>query len=211
MKQLLPRVLLDAPTMSFHVGEVEARTSAEVVIACVERSDAWREARWMAGTLGAFAGLVLALAVPWRLSDEALVVAAFAGFAAAWRVVRHRPALERRLLSRPVVARQVELCARAAFQKGELHRTRDATALLVYLSLHERAAALVADRTVRLAIEASVWEAHRARFEAVLAGGGRLEKGIADALARLGDDLARALPRAEHDVDELPAALEVTL
>ncbi|MFM2151696.1 MAG: hypothetical protein RL199_131 [Pseudomonadota bacterium] len=206
-----PRVLLDVPTMAFHVGEVEARTSAEVVLACVERSDDWPEARWVGGACGLMLGLVAALALPWRLSDEALVVSSFLGFAAGWRLVRARPALERRLVPRADLVRRVELCGRAAFQKAELHRTRDATALLVYLSLHERYAALVADRTVRLALSEEAWAVHRARFEALLSSDGGLEKGLAQALQLLADDLQRALPRAESDVDELPAALEVSL
>jgi putative membrane protein len=197
--------------MAFHVGEVEARTSAEVVLACVERSDDWPEARWVGGACGLMLGLVAALALPWRLSDEALVVSSFLGFAAGWRLVRARPALERRLVPRADLVRRVELCGRAAFQKAELHRTRDATALLVYLSLHERYAALVADRTVRLALSEEAWAVHRARFEALLSSDGGLEKGLAQALQLLADDLQRALPRAESDVDELPAALEVSL
>ncbi len=152
MPASVPRPLLDAPTMAFHVGELESRTSAEVVVACVERSDGWREARWIGGVCGMMAGLAVSLALPWRLSDEALVVFTLAGFAAGWRLARRLPGLERRLVPRSDLARRVELCARAAFQKGELHRTRDATALLVFLSLHERCAALVADRSVRLAL-----------------------------------------------------------
>jgi putative membrane protein len=197
--------------MAFHVGELEARTSAEVVVACVERSDGWREARWVGGACGLPAGLVLALALPWRLSDEALVVFALAGFAAGWRLVRRLPALERRLVPRSDLVRRVDQAARAAFQKGELHRTRDATALLVYLSLHERCAALVADRSVRLALSEEAWATHRARFEALLSAEGRLETGLAQALALLGDDLQRVLPRGAGDVDELPAVLEVSL
>ena len=205
------RPLLDAPTMAFHVGELEARTSAEVVVACVERCDGWREARWVGGAGGMLCGLAFALALPWRLSDEALVVFALAGFTAGWRLARGVAALERRLVPRSDLVHRVELCARAAFQKGELHRTRDATALLVFLSLHERCAALVADRSVRLALSDEEWAAHRARFEALLSGEGRLETGLAAALALLGDDLERVLPRAASDVDELPAALEVSL
>ncbi|MFM2152502.1 MAG: hypothetical protein RL199_937 [Pseudomonadota bacterium] len=206
-----PRIHLDAPTMAFHVGEVEARTSAEVVIVCAERSDDHPEARWMGAACGLLAGLLFALALPMRLSDEALVAAALVGFGTGWRLVLARPGLERRLVPRPTLGRRVELSARAAFQKAELHRTRDATALLVYLSLHERAAALVADRTVRLALGEEEWATHRARFEAVLSKPGRLEKGLAEALSLLGDALQKALPRAEHDVDELPATLEVSL
>jgi putative membrane protein len=205
------RALLDVPTMAFHVGEVESRTSAEVVLACVERSDDWPEARWVGGACGLLVGLVAALALPWRFSDEALVAAALLGFAAGWRLVRSRPALERRLVPRAALVRRIELSARAAFQKAELHRTRDATALLVYLSIHEHGAALIADRTVRLAMGEEEWAVHRARFEALLASGERIEKELARALQLLGDDLEKALPRAESDIDELPAMLEVSL
>jgi putative membrane protein len=212
MTESRPRALLDAPTISFHVGEVEARTSAELVVACVERSDDWPEARWTGGACGLMLGLATALAFPWPLSDEALIASALMGFAAGWRLVGSVPALERRLARRADLVRRVELSARAAFQKGELHRTCDATALLVYLSVHERCAALVADRTVRVALSEEEWAVHRARFEALLlSGDGRFEKGLAQALSLLGDDLQRVLPRAESDVDELPSALEVSL
>ena len=103
-------------------------------------------------------------------------------------------------------SRRVRARALSLFRAGAEQRTVAATGVLLYLSLDEHRAELIADAGIHAKVDESVWgEAMTALVTAVKDG--RPGDGMADAVTAIGVVLAEHFPRSEGDVNELPDRL----
>jgi putative membrane protein len=121
-------------------------------------------------------------------------------FALAWMPLRMAltPAATK---TRRVRRRAIEL-----FRAGTEKRTKGRTGILVYLSLLEHRAEIVADEAIHGRVEADVWgEAMAVLVEQVKAG--RTGEGMALAVERIGAILAECLPPTLDNPNELPDRL----
>jgi putative membrane protein len=118
----------------------------------------------------------------------------------AWRPLR-LAATAPRTKERRVRRRALEL-----FRTAAEKRTRAATGVLLYLSLDERRAELIADESIHSRVEPETWgEAMADLVEEVKAG--RPGVGMARAVERIGAVLAEHFPRSADDRNELPDRL----
>jgi putative membrane protein len=103
--------------------------------------------------------------------------------------------------NRRVRRRAVELFRVAAEQ-----RTKGRTGVLLYLSLLERRAEIVADEAIHSKVEPDVWgEAMAVLIAEVKAG--RPGEGMAQAVEKIGDVLEKCLPAQRDNPNELPDRL----
>ncbi len=118
-------------------------------------------------------------------------------FALAWRPLR--------LALTPAATRERRTRRRAVmlFRTAAEQRTRAATGVLLYLSLDEHRAEIIADEAIHSRVAAETWgEAMALLIEAVRDG--RAGDGMADAVMRIGAVLAEHFPRSADDTNELP-------
>ncbi len=103
--------------------------------------------------------------------------------------------------SRRVRRRAVDL-----FRASAERRTTGRTGILLYLSLLEHRAEIVADEAIHSKVELEIWgEAMTVLIAEVKAG--RPGAGMAAAVERIGIVLAQHLPRSHDDTNELPDRL----
>ena len=106
-----------------------------------------------------------------------------------------------RTKTRRVHRRAVEL-----FRTGCELKTRGRTGVLLYVSLLEHRAEIVADKAIADQVEPEVWgEAMAALVDEIKAG--RAGEGMAKAVERIGEVLARLLPKTLDNPNELPDRL----
>lgn len=184
------------------VQAVEARSSAELVVAVRARSGSYLHADLIAGLLAALASLIALLFSPWPFEliwfvIDPLLVGLLIGFAAS-----RLPAVRRALIFRRVRRRNVETAARSTFVEKRVHGTSGRTGILLYISLLEREAAVIHDLGVDTLATTEGWHQVVDEIEEGVRQG---EDGaaIAGRLRELGDLLAPALTRGAQDVDEL--------
>ena len=92
------------------------------------------------------------------------------------------------------------------FKVGAERRTEARVGILLYLSLDERIAEIVADEAIHKAVPAERWgEAMTALVDEVRAG--RPAEGMAAAVTRIGAILSENFPKTETDRNELPDRL----
>lgn len=98
---------------------------------------------------------------------------------------------------------RVRARAIAHFRSACEGRTTGRTGILIYLSMAEHRAEIVADRAITQKVDPAVWGAAMAAMvDEVKAG--RTGHGMALAVGHVGAVLAEHLPRAAGDVNELP-------
>lgn len=110
------------------------------------------------------------------------------------------------LIPRLVSSPRVRARAVTLFCVGAERRTTGRTGILIYLSLAEHRAEIVADEAIASKVSPEVWgEAMAAMLVDLRAG--RIAAGMAAAVTKVGDVLAQHLPRADDDTNELPDRL----
>lgn len=100
-------------------------------------------------------------------------------------------------------ARRVHARALALFRASAEARTRDATGVLLYLSLDEHRAEIIADRAIHSRVAPDIWGAAMAALIAATRDG-RPGDGMAEAVRQIGIVLAEHFPPRADDTNELP-------
>lgn len=210
------------------IAEVEARTSGEIYCVVARRSSDYRLVPVVWAALAALlapavmAGLGLRphawpfLGEPWwageaRLADVdravssallSVLVAQLAVFVLVWLALlpeRIRLAAVPRSYRRDRVRR----CALDQFIARGMQRTSERTGVLIFASLAERQAEVIADEGIYRRVAPAVWEDAVAALTA-RAGEGQVTAGFVEAIARCGAVLAEHFPPRPDDRNELP-------
>ncbi|HEY3452099.1 MAG TPA: hypothetical protein VGK67_37495 [Myxococcales bacterium] len=184
------------------VEAIENQTSAEVVIALRKSSGSYRAADYLFGAALALATLVTILVLPSSFRMIAVPVDLVVAFALGVFLCSRSPAL-RRMLTGPNRRReQLQVAAKAAFVDLGISRTTGRWGVLIYLSMLERDAEVVADVGLDFGAMGEDWpKAVSAIREAVA----RTDfEGFKAAALALGPVLGKAHPRRDDDVNELP-------
>jgi putative membrane protein len=202
------------------VTAAEARSAGEIVIVVAPQSDKYHDAALQWSVLALFVALGALAAWPsvagriwtrvtggWDAPPPsapflvALVLALLAFLLArlllAWAPLR--------LLLTPgaTKTRRVRRHALALFRVGAERRTRARTGVLLYLSLAERRAELVADAAIHGRVAPDSWGAAMHALVAEVRHG-RAADGLVAAVEQVGALLAEHFPRAADDTNELP-------
>jgi putative membrane protein len=202
------------------IKAAEATTDGEVAVIASPSSDSYHDVVLHWALLLALLPLALAAAWPDGLIAVAerldpnwseapslrlaltLLLAATAITFLLGRWLFGRPALRAALTPTATKARRVRRRAIALFRAGTEARTATRTGVLLYLSLAERRAEIVADSAIHARVDAARWgEAMAALIGPVKEG--RPGEGIAAAVERIGTVLAEHFPWTGTDPNEL--------
>lgn len=224
MVKLAPMTDAERARVAAAVSAAEANTAGEIVTILAGRSDEYRDvALAWAALAGLLALCALALAPQFYLHlydrltgawvqewapGQVLGLAALIvtiKFAAAWLVLLWRP-LRLALVPAPIRHARVRARAVTCFRVGAERRTTGHTGILIYLSLAEHRAEIVADAAIAARVAPEVWGAAMAAMLTELKAG-RMADGLIAAVERVGAVLAEHFPRAADDVNELPNRL----
>jgi putative membrane protein len=201
----------------------ERRTDGEIQAIVAPSSDAYPEAPFYGALLIALLPLAVSAAFPrwlvrgfglvlggWEepalhlLLTLLLIVTIVLFFGAHWLL--DRPAIRLVLTPHATKLHRVRAEAIRLFKTGTEARTASATGVLLYLSLAERRAEIVADRTIHTKVADARWgEAMAAMLPALKDG--HVGEGMAAAIAKIADILAEHFPNTGGDPNELPDRL----
>jgi putative membrane protein len=133
-----------------------------------------------------------------------MVVAVFK-FTATLLILKYMP-LRLALTPGATKHRRVRRRAVTVFRAAAERRTEGRTGILIYLSMAERRAEIVADKSILKVTDEHTWgEAMAALLIEVRAG--RPGDGIVAAIDRVGSVLAEHFPRSAGDLNEIPDKL----
>jgi len=126
-------------------------------------------------------------------------------FLAMW-AVQSIDAVRFALIPAPLKTTRAHDRAVQHFKVGAESRTHGRTGILIYLSMAEHRAEIVADRPIAEKVDAQVWGEAMGDMLAEI-GEGRVAEGMAAGVRDVGFVLAQHFPRADDDVNELPDRL----
>ena len=183
------------------VGAAEAGTAGEIVVMVAARSGQYR-------SMVPVAALLAGLALPWPLLalttwSAATILLLQALLAAAILVLGSSDRLRARLMPARLRRARAREAAQRAFWSRGLGRTRARTGILLYLSMAEQHAEIVADSGILDRVGTERWVLTLSELTAALRAG-EAEAGLVRAVERIGAELARHLPPGSDNPDELP-------
>jgi putative membrane protein len=120
------------------------------------------------------------------------------------------PFMQRLLAGKKRKQRNVEVMARALFQKGGLHHTSTKIGTLIYLSLLEKIVYIVADRGAQMAIPEEEWQKITADLQNIFNAKNPPEALLIE-LAKCKETFHRYIPALENNMNELPDNLSIDL
>ena len=126
-------------------------------------------------------------------------------FAGMWLLQLWRP-LRLFLVPGPIKHERVRARAIMCFKVGAERRTHGRTGILIYLSMAERRAEIVADEAIAAKVAPEVWGDAMAAMLAHIREG-NIADGMIAAIDKVGVVLAEHFPLAEGDTNELPDRL----
>lgn len=214
----------DHKIVSDAVAAAELHSAGEIVTIVTPRSDAYHDVALIWSAVAALLALttleiapetVLALAervlglwgfewTPRAIIGLALTVAALTS--AVMYLLMRFTALGLWLTPRFVRNARVRARALTCFRVGAESRTSGRTGVLIYVSLDEHHAEIIADAAIASKVAPETWgHAMKAMLDPLRAG--NTAQGIAAAVAEVGTVLAQHFPRSEDDANELPDRL----
>lgn len=208
------------------VAEAEASTSGEIVTVLADRSDGYTDVALLWAVAISFTAMALVTAFPDFYTDlvdrilgrwsyvwtpgELLTLVTGIGllkFLAMWAIQLWQP-LKFALIPAPVKSSRVRAAAVRHFKVGAERRTHGRTGVLLYLSMREHRAEIVADEAIAAKVDAEVWGKAMADMLAEIRQG-HIGEGLAAGVRDVGAVLAEHFPRGADDVNELPDRLIV--
>ena len=182
------------------IHRIEEVSAAEAIVTVRVRSSRWLHAHLISGCVAAIAALGFMLFSSYPFSVASIFVDPIvAGVGVGWLSTLVNP-IERWLTPRSARRAAVHMAALAMFHDKGIRLTRGRTGILIYVSIVERMAEVIADSGVLAAVPEPEWRAAVAAVDTAVAAGGATTARAAAALAPL---LGRCLPRRDDDVDEL--------
>jgi len=206
------------------VGSAEMETSGEILTVLADRSDGYTDVVlvWAAAlsftAMSAFAAfpepflnlwdaLIGGWSHEWTTGELASMTIALGllTFAITWGV-QQWDALRFALIPAPVKTVRVHDQAVKHFKVGAERRTHGRTGVLIYLSMSEHRAEIVADRPIAEKVDAEVWGEAMGDMLAEIKQG-RIAEGMAAGVRDVGFVLSQHFPKGDEDENELPDRL----
>jgi putative membrane protein len=191
----------DRKRISAAIHAAERKTSGEIVCVLAEKSSG-------ATALPIFIAAVIALALPWLLVAmtampvfRILTLQIVTFFAAAGLLCL--PSVRVALIPRAARRAIAHRAALEQFAARGVANTAERTGIMIYVSIAERYARIIADTGISAHVAQSEWQG---AIDALVAHmrDGRIADGFITAIEKCGDALARHFPRTEASPDELP-------
>jgi putative membrane protein len=184
------------------IRDAETKTSGEIFVVVAATSDDYRVPPLLwAGLVALIAGFATAAIMPGIAAGslalgQGIVFALLAAAASvpAWRI---------HFVPRAARTATCAARARAQFMAQNLHATASRTGVMIFVSLAERYAEILADTAIDSKVPPGFWQATVDALTAAI-GAGRLADGLEKAVLSCGAALAEHFPRRTDDVNELP-------
>ena len=192
------------------INEIENNSLVEVVVLIKPQSGSYKDIPLWAGVIFSFLLYTFFMFAPIDFNVFLIYAFTILGFLAIYTLISAMPELISKAIPKKRKERNVEIFARALFQKGGIRFTNQRIGTLIYFSLFEKQAYVLPDRGAQTAVPAEEWEKINAQFQSVFSATD-VAGAILSALASCKPVFSTYIPPIENDINELPDDLDVEL
>jgi putative membrane protein len=188
------------------VADAEKKTSGEIFLAVAEASDDYR---FIPIVWASVAALIVPLPLIYLTGLPASLIYALqlAGFVGLALVLSH-PAIKPKIVPAGVKHARAKALAVQQFLAHGLHTTEARTGVLIFISIAERHAEIVADAGISAKVDQAIWQGAIDKLVDAVRDG-RLADGLIAAIETTGAVLAKHFPPRQGDRNELPNDLVI--
>ncbi|MCX7086889.1 MAG: hypothetical protein NTV00_02425 [Methylococcales bacterium] len=191
------------------IADIERQSHVEVVVVIRSRAADYQDIPLYWGFAGAWLIHTYLMFIPTLFDDLTLYIGPLLAFMLFW-LLGKIPSVQRLCVSKKRLQKNVEIMARALFQKGGMHHTQAKIGILIYCSLLEKTTFVLPDRGAEHAVPAEEWQLLRRHLQAIFATANP-DAALLEQLAATQALFNRYLPPVDNDLNELPDNLDITL
>lgn len=206
------------------VREAESKTAGEIVPVLATTSDNYDRGLFLAAIMTTILATLGVLSIsfvlwetlpeswefppPWAAPVWLFLPVQLIALVAGYRLADHRVGFHRAFIPHALMQLRVKRAAHQAFHQFKVSHTEEATGILIYVSLFERAVVILADRAINEKHDETTWNEVR---DLLISGvkGHNAEEGFVNAIQKCGELLGKDFPRQPDDKNELPNTLQL--
>ena len=192
------------------IKKIEDNSLVEIVVIIKPASGKYRDVPVWSGVFFSMFLYTFFMFSPYEFNVYLIYAFTVLGFFFAWLLVAATSFVQKFLIKKSRKLRNVEINARAIFQKGGIRFTKEHIGVLFYVSLLEKEVFILPDRGAEQALPVEEWQNMKIDFRRIFE-----TSNPADALIEKLDSwqpvFAKYIPPVENDINELPDDLTVDL
>ena len=190
--------------------DLENRSSVELVVVMRQRSSAYIAANLWAGICLSWIAIFLFFFTPPIYHDFFVLTGSAGCFLLGYFLFHYIAPLKRLLLPKKRIESNVEIMARAIFQKAGVYKTAQHSGLLVYVSKFEQEIALIPDSGIEKNLSPEDWQSIEDAFRQVFKSK-QQEAALLEAIAKSAEIFEANIPVLDNNDSELPNTLHIEM
>jgi putative membrane protein len=192
------------------IKDIENDSLVEIVVLIKAQSGSYRDIPIWAGMIASFVVYTFFMFSPFEFDVYLIYAFTLLSFPLVYTIFTSLPKLKAKFTKRSRMDKNVEINARAIFQKGGVRFTSERIGTLIYLSILEQKVFILPDRGAKNAVPAQDWEKIEADFQSIF-NEANLPDALLEKLAGCQPIFHEFIPPVENDINELPDDLDVEL
>lgn len=192
------------------IADIEINSNTEIVVLIREVSGNYNDIYLIIGLIISLAVFTFFIFSPFVFGDYLIymgtILAFFIGFALAFVI---KP-LSKPFINDKRIKRNVEIMARASFQKGGIHHTLKKTGILIYISIFEKQVLMIADKGIVSAIPKNEMEIIETQINNIFSES-NIDTAILKEVGALKEVFSKYIPPVMDDINELDDSMEIVL
>ena len=192
------------------IKDIEDNSLIEIVVLIKAQSGSYRDIPVWAGMIASFFVYTFFMFSPFEFDVYLIYAFTLLSFPLVYTIFTSLPELKSKFTTQSRKTRNVEINARAIFQKGGVRYTSERIGTLIYCSLLEKKVYVLPDRGAKNAVPEEEWEKIKASFQAIFEEAD-LPDALLTSLASCKPVFSEFIPPVENDINELPDDMDVEL
>jgi putative membrane protein len=196
--------------LSETVAELESSSQVEAVAIIRTSSEDYRDIPHILAAIITFITFTLFMFLPLEFGDYLIYIGTLFSYIGGFILGYYfKPAL-RVFISKKRQQKNVEIMARAFFQKAGIRHTKEKIGVLFYCSLFEKIVFILPDRGAENAVPLEEWEKMRGNFKNIFNNSESAPAFLVE-LKKCKEAFTKFIPPVENDINELPDIIDVKL
>ena len=192
------------------IKEIEDNSLIEIVTVIKPQSGTYKDISYGAGVVFLFLAYTYFMFAPAVFDVYLIYFMTITSFFLGFSIIEFIPQLKRLLTSKKRKNKQVELYARAIFQKAGIRHTSEKIGILIYISLFEKKVIIIADSGAEEALPFEEWETLKIGFQGIF-GIHSIQEKFIEQLKLSQKIFTKYIPSSDNDINELSDNLDVEI